>query len=72
MLSCSCAGLLPEETFVQLIRSAAKATGFDEAGVPHPPRTVQILSRHGAAPDHPVVVHCPETEYLKSVWMRVI
>jgi 23S rRNA (cytosine1962-C5)-methyltransferase len=72
MLSCSCAGLLAESTFVQLIRSAAKATGFDESGKPLPPRTVQILHRHGAAPDHPVVAHCPETEYLKSVWMRVI
>ena len=72
MLTCSCAGLLLEETFFNIVRSAAKATGFDENGVPYPPRTVQIFSRHGAAADHPVVAHCPETEYLKSIWMRVI
>lgn len=72
MLTCSCAGLLLEETFFNIVRSAAKATGFDENGIPYPPRTVQIFSRHGAAADHPVVAHCPETEYLKSIWMRVI
>jgi 23S rRNA (cytosine1962-C5)-methyltransferase len=72
MLSCSCAGLLDETTFLQIIRQSAKSTGFEESGMPRPPRTIQILSRHGAAPDHPVVVHCPETDYLKSVWMRVI
>jgi 23S rRNA (cytosine1962-C5)-methyltransferase len=72
MLSCSCAGLLPEEDFVQMIRAASKASGFDAEGKPKPPRSVQILSRHGAASDHPVAVHCPETEYLKSVWMRVL
>ncbi len=71
MLTCSCAGLLPEETFVGMVRSAAKATGYDEAGRPNPPRMVQIFSRHGASADHPVVAHCPETEYLKSIWMRV-
>ena len=71
MLSCSCAGLLGEAEFSNVIRSAAKATGFDEAGKSRPPRTVQVLAKHGAAADHPVVVHCPETEYLKSIWMRV-
>jgi 23S rRNA G2069 N7-methylase RlmK/C1962 C5-methylase RlmI len=55
-----------------MIRAAAKATGFDDTGRPRPPRLIQILSRHGAAADHPVAGFCPETEYLKSVWMRVI
>ncbi len=72
MLSCSCAGLLQEEDFVQMIRAASKASGFDADGKPKPPRNVQIFSRHGASSDHPVAVHCPETEYLKSVWMRVL
>lgn len=71
MLTCSCAGLLEEEIFVGMVRSAAKATGYDDQGRPNPPRIVQIFSRHGAAADHPVVAHCPETEYLKSIWMRV-
>jgi 23S rRNA (cytosine1962-C5)-methyltransferase len=72
LLSCSCAGLLDETAFHSIVRSAAKATGFDEEGKPNPPRTLQILHTHGAAPDHPVVAHCPETGYLKSVWARVL
>lgn len=72
MLSCSCAGLLEEADFVQMIRAASKASGFDAEGKSNPPRNVQILSRAGAAADHPVALHCPETEYLKSIWMRVL
>jgi 23S rRNA (cytosine1962-C5)-methyltransferase len=72
LLTCSCAGLLPSEDFFQMIRSAAKATGYDLEGKPRPPRTAQIISRGGAAEDHPVVTHCPETEYLKSIWLRLL
>ncbi len=72
LLTCSCAGLLDEGSFHNIVRSAAKATGFDESGKPHPPRTLQILHSTGAAPDHPVVAHCPETGYLKSIWARVL
>jgi 23S rRNA (cytosine1962-C5)-methyltransferase len=72
LLTCSCAGLLDDIAFHEIVRSAAKATGFDESGTPHPPRTLQILYSHGAAPDHPVVAHCPETAYLKSIWARVL
>jgi 23S rRNA (cytosine1962-C5)-methyltransferase len=72
ILTCSCAGLLDEQSFHAIVRSAAKATGFDESGKPNPPRTLQILHNPGAAPDHPVVAHCPETGYLKSIWARVL
>jgi len=72
LLTCSCAGLLDELSFHSILRSAAKATGFDDEGSPNPPRTLQILQAGGAAPDHPVVAHCPETGYLKSVWARVL
>jgi 23S rRNA (cytosine1962-C5)-methyltransferase len=72
LLTCSCAGLLDEASFHSIVRSAAKATGFDEEGKPNPPRTLQILHTPGAAPDHPVVAHCPETGYLKSIWARVL
>ena len=34
-----------------------------------PPRTLQILDKTGAAPDHPVAPNCPENEYLRAVWM---
>lgn len=70
-LTCSCAGLLDGPAFESIVRSAAKATGFDEQGTPLPPRLIQMLHSSGAAPDHPVVAHCPETAYLKSIWARV-
>lgn len=72
LLTCSCAGLLDEVSFQSIVRSAAKATGFDAEGKPNPPRTLQFLRSSGAAPDHPVVAHCPETGYLKSLWARVL
>lgn len=71
LLTCSCAGLLPDHEFLQIIRSAAKATGYDADGQPCPPRSAQIVWRHGAAADHPVLAHCPETDYLKSLWVRL-
>jgi 23S rRNA G2069 N7-methylase RlmK/C1962 C5-methylase RlmI len=33
---------------------------------------VQLLARTGAAPDHPVAANCPQTEYLKAAWLRVL
>ena len=62
LLSCSCAGLLPESDFLRLIYSAARQTG----------RTLQLLAKSGAAADHPVAANCPETEYLKCAWCRVL
>jgi 23S rRNA G2069 N7-methylase RlmK/C1962 C5-methylase RlmI len=34
-------------------------------------RTAQIIARTGAAADHPVATRCPETEYLKALWLRL-
>jgi 23S rRNA (cytosine1962-C5)-methyltransferase len=34
-------------------------------------RRVQILSIRGAAPDHPVSIHCLESAYLKCYVCRV-
>lgn len=34
-------------------------------------RRVRLLERRGAAPDHPVVLNIPETEYLKCVVLEV-
>ena len=76
LLSCSCAGLLPEPEFLQLLISASRASGedLDAAGigaVRAKPRTLQIIAKTGAAADHPVISSCPETEYLKAIWMIV-
>ena len=35
------------------------------------PRRVRLLERRGAAPDHPVVLNLPETEYLKCMVLEV-
>jgi 23S rRNA (cytosine1962-C5)-methyltransferase len=73
LVTCSCSGLLGASDFLDIIRMASR---------PNPPRnatdlnlvpkTVQLLDRTGAGPDHPVAVDCPETEYLKAFWLRVL
>jgi 23S rRNA (cytosine1962-C5)-methyltransferase len=60
-LTCSCTGLISEETFLETVRRAAWQAG----------RTVQVLHLTGAGPDHPFLVHVPEGRYLKAVWCRV-
>ena len=65
LLTCSCSGLLPVEEFGSIIRRAAHQAG--ESG-----RRMQILERSGAGGDHPVLTDCPETEYLKACWLRVL
>jgi 23S rRNA (cytosine1962-C5)-methyltransferase len=60
-LTCSCTGLISEETFLETVRRAAWQAG----------RTVQVLQLTGAGPDHPFLVHVPEGRYLKAVWCRV-
>ena len=80
-LSCTCSGLLEEAEFLRLLQTAARQAGkparsegtVQSAPVPTTPgRSLQILAKTGAAPDHPVAADCPETEYLKAVWMRVL
>ncbi len=60
-LTCSCTGLVSEETFLDTVRRAAWQAG----------RTVQVLRLSGAAADHPFLVHVPEGRYLKAVFCRV-
>jgi 23S rRNA (cytosine1962-C5)-methyltransferase len=65
MLTCSCAGLLPSEEFSRLVRSAGRSAFGASA------RDMQFISHGGAAPCHPVSVNCPETDYLKAIWIRL-
>ncbi len=75
LLSCSCAGLLPEPEFINLLVSAARQSGEEiepasaDRPARHAARTMQIIAKTGAASDHPVISNCLETEYLKAVWM---
>jgi 23S rRNA (cytosine1962-C5)-methyltransferase len=61
-LTCSCTGLVSEETFLDTVRRAAWQAG----------RTLQVLRIAGAAPDHPFLLHVPEGRYLKAVFCRVL
>lgn len=60
LLTCSCSGLLDMAEFTRIVCAA-----------PEVGRRGQILSKGGAAPDHPISTTCPETEYLKSIWVRM-
>jgi 23S rRNA (cytosine1962-C5)-methyltransferase len=60
-LTCSCTGLVSEETFLDTLRRAAWQAG----------RTVQVLKVAGAGADHPFLVHVQEGRYLKAVFCRV-
>ncbi|MGH7199737.1 MAG: class I SAM-dependent rRNA methyltransferase [Planctomycetaceae bacterium] len=61
LVTCSCSGLMPAEQFQKTVSAAVPAG-----------RSAQILFRTGAAPDHPLATNCPETEYLKALWLRVL
>lgn len=77
LLTCSCAGLLPEPEFIRLVVAASRGEPEPDAGEqirsawPAEGRTLRIIERTGAAPDHPVISTCPETEYLKAIWCVV-
>jgi 23S rRNA (cytosine1962-C5)-methyltransferase len=77
LLSCTCAGLLPQEEFVRMMHHCARQAGplvspaTSERAARHAPRNCQILFKTGAAPDHPISTNCPETEYLNAIWMRL-
>ncbi len=78
LLSCSCSGLLPEDEFLRVMFAAARqATPPADSSARDTQRgasgrVVQLLARTGAAPDHPVAANCPQTEYLKAAWLRVL
>lgn len=61
-LTCSCSGLVSRESFTQTVHLAARRAR----------RRLQLFDRTGAAPDHPVLLGCPESEYLKALWFRVL
>lgn len=75
LLSCTCAGLLPEAEFSKLLCSAARQGGPQISAATatqaarHAARPMQIIAKTGAAPCHPVGGDAPETEYLSAVWM---
>lgn len=61
LLTASCSHHIFRETFEDVISLSAQKSG----------RTLQLLHRSGASPDHPVLPGMPETEYLKFNAYRV-
>jgi 23S rRNA (cytosine1962-C5)-methyltransferase len=61
LLTCSCSALVSEEQFGQALFAAALDVR----------RSVRVLARWGAAPDHPVALTCPETRHLKA-WLCAV
>ena len=78
LLTCSCAGLLSDDEFRKMLCSAARQAGDpiptdDPLARPrHLPRDMQILASTGAGSDHPILGNCPESEYLKAYWLRML
>ena len=57
LVTCSCSYHITAGEFTATVAAAAADAG----------RRVRLLERRGAAPDHPVVLTIPETEYLKCL-----
>jgi 23S rRNA (cytosine1962-C5)-methyltransferase len=57
LVTCSCSHHISGADFTATVAAAAGDAG----------RHVRLLERRGAAPDHPVVMTIPETEYLKCL-----
>jgi len=61
LITCSCSHHVGWADLEGAVASAAADAG----------RRVRLLERRGAAPDHPVVLNLPETEYLKCLVLEV-
>ncbi|PQO47210.1 class I SAM-dependent rRNA methyltransferase [Blastopirellula marina] len=61
LVTCSCSGNVSREDFQMTLLGVAQKTGRD----------IQILEQRSAAIDHPTLITCPETQYLKCFICRV-
>jgi 23S rRNA (cytosine1962-C5)-methyltransferase len=61
LISFSCSGAVSPDLFQKVLFGAAVDAG----------RTVQIIERLSQSSDHPILLTCPETEYLKGLVCRV-
>lgn len=62
LLTCSCSGHVTKDMFVEVLAKVANHAG----------RHLQILEARGPAADHPRSVTCPEADYLKCIFCRVV
>ena len=62
LVTCSCSGLLSLSDFERVVTR----------GVHRANRRLQYLELTGPGGDHPVLSNCPESQYLKVWWARVV
>jgi len=62
LVTCSCSGYVTREDFFNVLFGVSQQVKRD----------IQILEQRGAAPDHPVLLTCRETHYLKCFICRVL
>jgi 23S rRNA (cytosine1962-C5)-methyltransferase len=61
LITCSCSGRVSRDDFRHMLLKASRRHG----------RGLQILEQRGAAADHPTLLACPETDYLKCFICRL-
>ena len=62
LVSCSCSGRITPENFDAILQAAARDVH----------RSVHVVHRWSAGPDHPVLAGVPETDYLKCRVLMVV
>ncbi len=62
LLTCSCSYHMEREMFRSLVAKAAEQTG----------RQLRLLASRSQAPDHPVLLNIPETDYLKCLVLQLV
>lgn len=61
LATCSCSGRVSRSDFLNMLMDVAKRKRRD----------LIVLENRGPAPDHPVSISCPESDYLKCVILQV-
>ena len=62
LASCSCSHFMTDALFAQMLRDAARDAGVG----------LRLVEQRRAAPDHPVLLSVPETDYLKFYLLQII
>jgi 23S rRNA (cytosine1962-C5)-methyltransferase len=62
LVTCSCSGRVSRSDFLNMLLDVGRRRRRD----------LILLENRGPAPDHPVAISCPETDYLKCVIAQVV
>ncbi len=62
LATCSCSHFMEDGLFRQMLRQAARDAGVE----------LKLIEARRAAPDHPVLLNVPETDYLKFYLLQVV